>query len=340
MQYIVLTGGNRRYPEIAFLRGFSIFAVALMHLLQVFAARGSIPQWLRLAASLGGTGGHMFFFCSGFGLYLSYLRNPVGFGEFIRRRFLKIYIPYIIVVLFTWLISPYRFRSSYLSALLSHIFLYKMFFEKFECSFGLHFWFISTIIQFYLLFIPLCRLRKKIPMKTMLIASVLISACWWIVTDVSGLNEKRIWGSFCLQYLWEFVLGMAAAELLTEKEEIRFPAWVLQAVAVVGLGLQALMAVRGGWLKSFNDIPGFFGFGALAFLLYRYGHRVIRPAFRKLDAISYELFLVHVICMARTYRLLRPLIGSEFLLALLAMAFSIAVAWVYSRLLKLILRDL
>ena len=133
---------------------------------------------------------------------------------------------------------------------------------------------------------------------------------------------------------------MAAAEFLSEREEIRIPGWVLPATAILGLGLQALMAMRGGWLKSFNDIPGFFGYGALAFLLYRCGSRVIRPAFRKLNTVSYEFFLVHVLCFTYTYRFLRPVLGSEFLLAALAMAFSIAAAWVYSRILKLILRDL
>ncbi len=340
MQPIVLQGGNRRYPEIEFLRGFSIFTVTLMHLLQVFAANGNIPQWLRLAASLGGTGGHMFFFCSGLGLYLSWLRNPQGFGEFIRRRFLKIYIPYIIIVFLSYFLSFKGLRSSQTRALLSHIFLYKMFIEKYECSFGLHFWFISTIIQFYLLFIPLCRLRKRVPMKTMLAVSVAVSVAWWVFTAATGLNRKRIWGSFCLQYLWEFVLGMAAAELLTERKEIRAPGWILPVTAILGLSLQALMALRGGWMKSFNDIPGFFGYGATAFLLYRCGRRVMRPAFRKLNSISYEFFLVHVLCISASYRFLRPVLSSEFLLAVLAMAFSIAAAWVYSRFLKLLLRDL
>ncbi len=340
LQPIVLQGGNRRYPEIEYLRGFSIFTVTLMHLLQVFAAGGEIPQWLRTAASLGGTGGHMFFFCSGLGLCLSYLRNPQGFGEFIRRRFLKIYIPYIIIVFISWCLQFKGLWSRQTRALLSHIFLYKMFIEKYECSFGLHFWFISTIIQFYLLFIPLCRLRKKVSIKTMLIASVLISAAWWAVTGATGLSRKRIWGSFCLQYLWEFVLGMATAETLSNREEIRIPGWLLPVTAILGLGLQALMAMHGGWMKSFNDIPGFFGYGALAFLLYRGGRTVIRPAFRKLNTISYEFFLVHVLCMDAAYRTLRPVLGNEFLLAVLAMAFSIATAWVYSRLLKLILKDL
>ena len=50
------------------------------------------------ASAIGGTGVHVFFFCSGFGLYLSYLRKPIGFVDFMQKRMLKIYVPYIIVI--------------------------------------------------------------------------------------------------------------------------------------------------------------------------------------------------------------------------------------------------
>ena len=73
---MIIKGGYRKYEEISFLRGFAITTVILMHLLQVFVANGNIPHWLRVASSLGGTGGHIFVFCSGFGLYLSYLKKP------------------------------------------------------------------------------------------------------------------------------------------------------------------------------------------------------------------------------------------------------------------------
>lgn len=42
--------------------------------------------------------------CSGFGLYLSYLNKPLTYSQFLKRRFLKVYLPYIIIILVSALI--------------------------------------------------------------------------------------------------------------------------------------------------------------------------------------------------------------------------------------------
>ena len=68
----------------------------------------------------GGSGVHVFLLCSGFGLYYSYLKKNVNSTQFIKRRFLKIYIPYIIVVLVSAMIPFMYDRSDRIIALLSH----------------------------------------------------------------------------------------------------------------------------------------------------------------------------------------------------------------------------
>ena len=103
----------------------------------------------------------MFLFCSGFGLYYSYLNRKQSFGEFIKRRFTKIYIPYIVVVLISAAIPFMYYGKDRGIAVLSHIFLFKMFMPQYEESFGTQFWYISTVIQFYLIFIPLCKIKDK-----------------------------------------------------------------------------------------------------------------------------------------------------------------------------------
>lgn len=62
-----------RYKIIDFLRGYSIFTIALMHLVGGVVAGG-----LSKAAAFGGAGVHVFILCSGFGLYLSYLKKTTG----------------------------------------------------------------------------------------------------------------------------------------------------------------------------------------------------------------------------------------------------------------------
>ena len=65
----------QRLEVIDFLRGFSIFTIVLMHLLQSFP----ISPFLMAASSFGGAGVHVFILCSGFGLYLSYLNRPTAY---------------------------------------------------------------------------------------------------------------------------------------------------------------------------------------------------------------------------------------------------------------------
>lgn len=128
-----------------------------MHLIPGYL--NSCPEIISRMASVGGTGVHVFFLCSGFGLYYSYKKKPLSFPGFIRKRFLKIYLPYIVVVLISACI-PFMFSGNRIKALLSHVFLYKMFMPKYEMSLGVQFWFVSTLFQFYMLFIPLCRIKK------------------------------------------------------------------------------------------------------------------------------------------------------------------------------------
>ena len=146
MNYKSMANQNR-YEIIDFANGFSILTIVLMHFIQNFM--NYIPHAVSLAATVGGSGVHVFIFCSGFGLYLSYLKNSVNYGSFLKSRFLKIYVPYIMIIVISALV-PYMYQESdRIVALLSHLFLFKMFMPQYEESFGGQFWFISTIIQFY-----------------------------------------------------------------------------------------------------------------------------------------------------------------------------------------------
>ena len=74
---------KKHLDVIDFLRGFSIFTIVVMHLLQGY----QLPNALYKITSFGGAGVHVFILCSGFGLYLSYLYKPLKYVEFLKRRF-------------------------------------------------------------------------------------------------------------------------------------------------------------------------------------------------------------------------------------------------------------
>lgn len=315
-----------KIPAVDYLKGFSIFTIACMHLLEMMSA---VPSKIMTLAAIGGTGVHVFFLCSGIGLYTSYLKRKTSFCEFLKKRFLKIYIPYILVVLVSFF-APYLYSGEdKLTALLSHVFLFKMFVPRYEESFGTHFWFISTLFQLYALFIPMCLLKEKLSgRKLFLSVFVGISVVWWILCDRLGVSEVRVWSSFCLQYIWEFAIGFVLAELFYEQKRYRLHNGLLLACAVLGIGLQAFMALYSDALKVFNDIPALIGYGSLA--LFLRSIPFVRYVCHKLSSFSYEYYLVHILVFASVFYLLKPQgLPMQCAVGCAAMAIALLTAFLY-----------
>ena len=268
-----------------YLKGFSIFTIVLMHLLQHY----NIPGFVYKASSFGGAGVHVFILCSGFGLYLSHLKRPLNYVAFIKRRFMKIYVPYIIVIVASFFLLK---EADAVRALLSHVFLYKMFIEVYENSFGIQFWFVSTIIQFYLFWPVIVWLHKR---KFSVIISLVISLVYATVICQIGLSEQRIWNSFFLQYLWEFSFGMFLAEKYFKKQTDLIPSCkILMCGANLGGGITGVSGLYGGILKNYNDIASLAGYLCFALLLYKVCFKYC-GVFQKIGSFSYELYLVHIL---------------------------------------------
>lgn len=95
-QSIIIQMKSNRVGAIDYLKGFSIFTIVLMHLLNIMSA---IPSKIQTLASIGGAGVHVFFLCSGIGLYLSYLKKKTNYYEFLKRGLSK----YIFLILLSFL---------------------------------------------------------------------------------------------------------------------------------------------------------------------------------------------------------------------------------------------
>lgn len=187
---------TKQLDIVNFLRGFSITTIVIMHLLQGF----ELSDFMMKATSFGGAGVHVFILCSGFGLYLSYLHKPLGYKEFLKRRFGRVYWPMAIICILTtfWMIFQ---GKDVMMPLLGNLLLFKMFVPELENSMGCQMWFVSTIIQFYIawpLIIRLVRIRGGI-------VRLLLSACygllllglWVMLTSGFGIvSSYNICGSF------------------------------------------------------------------------------------------------------------------------------------------------
>jgi len=283
--------------QIDFLKGYSILTIVIYHLGQAT----HLPSLVAQLIDFGGTGIHTFIFTSGFGLYLSHLKKPLVFPQFLKKRATKIYTPYIIVVILSAILSlliPIYDNSLY--ALLGHVFLYKMFDDTIIGSYGYQLWFISTIIQFYLIFPALVQLKKLLTDRFFIATGILITICWALIIYFAGVSEMRVWGSFFLQYVWEFMLGMVCAERFYRNG---YGFWkqkkaVLIVIALVGLCLYGLMALRlGPKGRIFNDFPALFGYTALALLIFSLHINWVNRFILFTSKISYPLFLIHILVL-------------------------------------------
>lgn len=325
---------DRKILLIDYLKGYSILTIVAMHLITIYL---DVPLIINKIASIGGSGVHIFIICSGFGLYYSYLKKPCSFKMFIKRRFGKIYNPYIVIIIISALF-PFMYNQQHkFIAILSHIFLFKMFNNTYECSFGVQFWFISTIIQFYLVFPLVVKLKSRFNNKMFLSICLIISFCWWILVAYIAKGEIRVWNSFFLQYLWEFAIGMIIANIIYVKSKIKMANKItLFLLSIIGLSITAITGLSGGVFRLFNDIPTVIGYGSLAILIYSFNNKFINNFIIKISKISYELYLVHILVFSIIFNSNITFIN-KYILGIISILISILIAKIYNCLFTLLL---
>ena len=307
----------KKLDVVNFLRGYSIFTIVIMHLVGMLGISGI---WEK-AAAFGGAGVHVFILCSGFGLYLSYLRKPLGYIAFLKKRFTRIYMPMAVLCVATavWMACMGR---EWFMPLLGNLLLFKMFVPELESSMGGQMWFVSTIIQFYLawpLIVKLFNIRGGVKL------ALIVSLLWSTTVGLLGYAEERVWNSFFLQYLWEFCLGMKMAEIYHDNPKaLEVPRWkYLLTLCVAGVGLTGIMGFAGWPWKLYNDIPSLMGYMSLALIIYKVGIKPLNRLLEWTNRFSYEWYLVHMLVFA-----INAPIAVVFVLCLL-LSYSTAIA--YSR---------
>jgi peptidoglycan/LPS O-acetylase OafA/YrhL len=282
---------------IDFIKGYSIISIVLFHYCQGI----ELPPLLSKSINFGGTGIHTFLFASGFGLFLSNLKKPLGYGNFLKKRFSKIYVPYIIIVTISALISLWiPIYENNWNNYFSHVFLYKMFDSHLIGTYGYQLWFISTIIQFYLIFPLIAKARQWLPGKSFLLTGLFISIAWAFIILLLNKEGERNWNSFFLMYLWEFMLGMYCADIYVKKGVAFWKikrSWLI-ITCVTGLILYSALAILYGRIgRTLNDIPALFGYASLCILIYGLHIVAINRFILFTARISFSIFLIHFLIL-------------------------------------------
>lgn len=200
----------KKLELIDFLRGWSICAIVLFHLCGMI----NIPSIVKTASNFGGADVHVFILCSVFGLFLSHLSKPLGFGNFMKKRLLRVHLPFVIIAIISFF-TPFYIGSYDWHALSANLFLYKMFIPEYNEAFGGQMWFVSMIVQFYIILLIIVYLYKRLE-GGIFIISLLVSNLYALFVAYIDKSDIRVWNSFFLQYLWEFVLGMWIADLYSK----------------------------------------------------------------------------------------------------------------------------
>lgn len=300
MDNVVAVPKSVKDSFISFVRGFSMVTIVWHH----YMKKVVLSKWLYTAFFFGGSGIHAFIFVSGYGLGLSRSTDWVTFYE---KRFKKVLIPYYIGITLIFLLNLLLpVYTDGWQAYLSHLLLYKMFVETYNISFGGHFWFISTIVQVYLLFPFISWFIGRVKPVNAVLVGVAISISWSVLVSMIGKQHERIWTCCALQYVWEFILGITIARARLLPVLLR-QSWLLYSLTfIAGVAGTYLMVQYAGQVgRQFNDYFAFVGYLSGCVLLFKLSQYQlwIERFVLWIEPFSYALFITHIFVLDAYNRL-------------------------------------
>ena len=323
----------KKNEKVNYLKGIAIFAIIIYHIIAFFLDTNSL---IKKISAFGGAGVHVFFLLSGFGLYYLYNKRKIKYKDFIFTRFVKIYLPYIFIIILSSFTTYIDIGSDKIEAMFSHIFLYKMFIEGFTDSFGIQFWYISTLFQFYIFFYLIIKLKNICnDNKKFLAISIIISLIYSTIISIMNLSSYRVISSFFLQYLWEFSLGIVWADKYINGKEfdVKNKNLIIGIITALAFIVYAILSLKGGWLKNFNDIFSLTAFLGISYFIGKI--KFIYKIFVYMSKISYEMYLLHYLILKTIFTFFDAYIPN-FLLCAIAFILIIIISIIYKGALNII----
>ncbi|NLE04423.1 MAG: acyltransferase [Crenarchaeota archaeon] len=315
----------KKIEFVDFAKGFSILAIVIMH----YFTKLDLPSILRMALDFGGSGIHLFFMISGFTLFVSSYEN---FFQFYKKRFLSIIVPYYIAVLlyfFSSLILPGQKTISFYE-LAGHFFLFKMFDSRIYFSVAFEFWFISTIIQFYILFPLLKRLYLRFGIY-FVIFSFVLSLIYMLSLSYYPQMHNPVLQQLFIRYLWEFVAGFYLMDIFKRKgmEFWRVkPIYLLLILFVSSAIIVAGKIYENSLLVGIDDFFNCFAFVSFTILVYIFLSGMKSSfLFVSIGSYSFYLYLIHGITLSVTRKSLCSIVPFNIYTAFCLLIFTLVIAY-------------
>lgn len=323
------------------LRGLGVTAIVLHHWLENlphYSTPSSSAILLNMVAEVAGTFVHLFFVVSGCGLTLSHLRGEeVSWLQWSRRRFVKIIVPYWIVVTATFtavnLLHPLLPHGATDNHSFGTWIAYMTFMRNFYSpgwTLNESLWFVPVIVGLYMLFPILVKLLEKYGAITLMLISVILTYVS-ITLCVSAGYPMKHQAALPFFHLAEFSFGILIGYFLCFSRK-QFVFFGDLKFFLFGLGLYAMAwAMTRFWAlgEVYDDLFVAIGVFALctqaAKWIWKLSPRIAVEALVELSKTSYIIYLVHFPLIVFV---IRP-IAIHVTQANFSMVLVILLGWVY-----------
>ena len=316
-------------------------------------------ELLQIVSSFGYIGVFLFFVISGFCIHLQWaraqasgLKPEIQFGAFWKRRFRRLYPPYIIALVLYLLLTAWSVGID-----VSHFFIYDVAMHLLmlhnldpQTCYSINgvFWTLAIEEQLYLAYFLLLFLRKRWGWTATLIACLAARVAWMVFSHI--LWRKTGFGipvpEAAASHWFTWALGAIGVEAMFGL--IRLPDWVknLWLASILVIGASALSHFLPSIPKdtALHNISWFLihpMWGLGFFMLVnraviaerRWIQNLTLPsavgAFATLGVFSYSIYLTHELVIIQSWKFVEPWLprlGNTFLLVIPA---TILFAWVF-----------
>lgn len=219
------------HPSTAYLTGMRAYAALAVVMVHTTGFMKGRHAWLDLVLNSGRFGVQVFFFLSGFTITLALMGRPLRFSDYMRRRFLRIFPLYLLVLLAIFLFGSANYWGELfgapndLKSLLMHVSLLNLFDLKYannmigvEWSISIEFFYylalpvmlwLMTRDRFGLLLAALCAIIQA---SYRLMPATLPTGQEWVAEHWSFQHYAFLYGSAVLvAYHWKWLQARVPA---------------------------------------------------------------------------------------------------------------------------------
>lgn len=249
-------------------------------------------------ATGGSLGNTLFFAISGFCLSDT---KKTDFLTWIKKRFLRIYPPVVIVTLIEFVILDNKIKS------LTDFILYFVY--------PTQFWFVSAIILFYILFYFITRYADK---HINVIITIMLFVYLFVYTTVLDIDHWSIEGTSCFKWIYYFIIMLLGYKLKIYKDSIpkRFAKIQLLVLVILYFGFKLLLDLYPDLLHiqfCSHIISGWFMVAAFSvgFMYEKRIKELARLKYYKIisfvSSLTFEIYLVQTFVIRRFEMLAFPI---------------------------------